>query len=534
MSPTRELSSDVDFAPDYLSLVVDASLRVYDVCIETPLQFAHGMSERLNSKIYLKREDMQPIHSFKNRGAYNKVCSLSDEERSHGICATSAGNHAQGVALAARQLGIKSRIYCPSFAPAIKIANVRRLGAEVCMVDGDFDDAKRAMKEALDQGWIFIPPFDDPKVIAGAGTVGYEILKQHKGEKPLDAIFVCVGGGGLISGIAAFVKRVRPEIKIIGVNTPDSNAMVAALEKHEPVLIAPFKSTFSDGTAVRIVGKENHRLCELYVDEMITVTNDEICAAIKDMFIETRGIIEPSGALGVAGMKKWIAEKPERQGGLYVAVCSGANINFDRLRFVADRANWGSGAEALLGVVLVDKPGALVQLLFQVRPFEVVGMTYRYNVDKPKAKILINVSLPPGTESSHVTALVDKLKGVNEVETCMDLTNDDLAKEHIRSLIGSARAPEHERLFVIRFIEKPGAMYQFLSYVDTVDFNVSLLHYKASGGDVADMLVGIAVPPTKSDLFEHILNKIRSGVEKGFLADIDEVTDEPSYQAFLR
>lgn len=343
-----------DNGPDYLKLILTA--RVYDVCIETPLQEAINLSNRLQNTILLKREDLQPVFSFKCRGAHNKIVNLSPEEKARGVIACSAGNHAQGVALSASKLGIAAKIIMPSATPPIKCKNVERLGAQAILHGNDFEDAKiECARLAKENGMVSIPPYDDPMVIAGQGTIGVELLRQCDSSK-IDAIFVCVGGGGLIAGIASYVKRLCPKIKIIGVETYDANAMTRSLVAGHQVDV-PEVGLFADGAAVRSIGKETFRIAREFVDEMVLVSTDELCAAIKDVFEDTRSILEPAGALAVAGVKKYVAEK-HIVGGTFITTCSGANMNFDRLRFVAERAELGENKEALISVVIPEQPSA--------------------------------------------------------------------------------------------------------------------------------------------------------------------------------
>jgi threonine dehydratase len=335
----------------------------------------------MGSTVYIKREDQQPVFSFKCRGAFNRMFNLSADQKKRGVCCVSAGNHAQGVALAAENLGIKATIIMPTFAPEIKVENVRRLGADVVLFGNNFDEAKRQCARICEERALtFIPPYDDPLVIAGQGTVGMEILSQMK-QTRLDAIFICCGGGGLLAGIAAFVKRVRPEVRIIGVNTFDSDSMRQSLINGMPTDIKT-AGLFSDGTSIRIVGTECVRVCKHYVDDMVLVSNDEICAAIKDCFEETRSILEPAGALGIAGMKKYLSNNPGLKGGVYVCVASGANMNFDRLHFVTERSSVGDGKETLLSVKLPEKPGSLKSLLHFLGPRNITELSYRYCDDK--------------------------------------------------------------------------------------------------------------------------------------------------------
>lgn len=346
---------------DYLQMILQASTRVYDVAIETPLQFAKNLSAKIgrDNKVYLKREDMQPVcFSFKVRGAYNRISLLTPEEKRRGVICMSAGNHAQGVALASQKLGIKATIVMPSSAPEIKVLNVRRLGATVILYGADLEEAKKeCLRLSQEHGYVFIPPYDDKHIIAGQGTAAMEIIRQIRRGERLDAIFMPVGGGGLIAGVAAFIKRVQPNIKIIGVNTIDSSGMATSLQKGERTGMSSV-GLFSDGTAVRLIGEETYRICSGLIDDMVLVSVDEICAAIKDVFEDTRSILEPAGALGVAGIKKFLSERGKNiRGATFVAITSGANMNFDRLRFVAERSKIGEGRECLLSCRVDERPG---------------------------------------------------------------------------------------------------------------------------------------------------------------------------------
>ncbi|KAJ3330437.1 hypothetical protein HDU76_005686 [Blyttiomyces sp. JEL0837] len=505
--------------PDYLTLILNA--RVYDVAIESPLTHAQKLSAKLGNTIYLKREDMQPIFSFKCRGAFNRMYQLTPAERAAGVICASAGNHAQGVALAAKRLKIPATIVMPSFAPEIKVESVRRLGGNVVLVDGDFDAAKkRCFEMAKEKGLTFIPPFDDPYVIAGQGTVGVEILRQLKQDR-LDAIFVCCGGGGLLAGIAAFVKRIRPEIKIIGVNPMDSTGMYESLQQGQPVELKE-AGLFADGTAVRLVGKETHRLCQDYVDDFILVSNDEICAAIKDTFDDTRSIVEPAGALGVAGLKKYLQANPQLSNGVFVAVLSGANMNFDRLRFVAERSRLGDGREVLLSAIIPEKPGAFLALYNAIDPRPVTEVSYRYS-DPELAHIYVAFEVTNGpTEAGEV---MQHLKDVAGIEA-LDITENELAKTHMRYLAGGRSSTvTNEVIIRFRFPERPGALKKFLNLLEA-DWNVSLFHYRNHGADIARVLVGLQVPPDQRDRFKEFLDKL------GYFY-VDE-TENPVYKRFLR
>ncbi|KAJ3277208.1 hypothetical protein HDV01_000260 [Terramyces sp. JEL0728] len=420
---------------DYLPLILNA--RVYDVADETPLTHAR------------KREDTQPIFSFKCRGAFNKMFNLTKEQKIKGVCCVSAGNHAQGVALAAQKLGISAKIVMPTFAPEIKVENVKRLGANVILFGNNFDEAKKeCMRICKAEDLTFVPPFDDPYVIAGQGTVGMEILNQIR-QTRLDAIFVCCGGGGLISGIAAYVKRVRPEVKIIGVNTIDSDSMYQSLLKGSAVEIKQ-AGLFSDGTSVRLVGSECARICKRSVDDMILVSNDEICAAIKDAFDDCRAVLEPAGALGIAGLKKYLIQYPELRGGVFVAVASGANMNFDRLRFVTERASMGQGKEALLSVVIPERSGALRDLHNVVTPRSVTELSYRYSTSK-FAHIFLGFDTKTPDEAFPVIDQINCMEGYEAI----NISENDMANQHIRYLSGGRSNIENEVLCRFKLPERP-------------------------------------------------------------------------------
>ncbi|KAI8928946.1 tryptophan synthase beta subunit-like PLP-dependent enzyme [Entophlyctis helioformis] len=504
--------------PDYLKLILTA--RVYDVALETPLQEARNLSARLGNRILLKREDLQPVFSFKLRGAFNRMVQLSESERRAGVVACSAGNHAQGVALAAKHMGVKATIVMPIATPPIKWKNVERLGATVRLFGNDFDEAKtEAARLSEEMGFVSIPPYDDPYVIAGQGTIGVEIFRQHDFTK-IDAIFVCVGGGGLAAGIASYAKRLRPDIKIIGVETYDANAMTLSLLKGERVIL-PEVGLFADGAAVRSVGVENFRLCRSLIDEMVMVSTDEICAAIKDVFEDTRGIVEPAGALGLAGAKKYVMEKGIT-GGTYIAVTSGANMNFDRLRFVAERADLGENREALISVVIPEQPGSFLKLYQCIHPRPVTEFSYRFG-DAVEAHIFLSFKVETNRDVEMDSILAD-LEAANM--TAMDVSTNEVAKAHARYLIGGRKNVPHERLYRFSFPERPGALQHFLDSLRHPRWNISLFHYRNYGGDVGKVMVGIQVPPETVADFADFLGDLRY--------PFVEETDNPVYQHFLK
>jgi threonine dehydratase len=488
------------------------------------------LSRRLGNSIYLKREDLQPIFSFKCRGAYNRMFQLSPEERGRGVCCVSAGNHAQGVALAARALNLRATIYMPSFAPRIKVDAVKQLGANVVLVEGDFDEAKKLCLTACqERSWTFIPPFDDPYVIAGQGVVGVEILRQIK-QTRLDAIFVCCGGGGLLAGVAAFVKRIRPEVRVVGVNTADSNSMFQSLHAGTPVELRQ-AGLFSDGTAVRRVGQECLRLCQYYVDDMVAdVTNDEICAAIKDGFEDTRSILEPSGALALAGCKKYLASNPDIRDGVFAVVTSGANMNFNRLRFVAERSELGEGRECLISVLVHDRPGSLRELYRIIHPHNLTELSYRYNEAQGHAgrnHIYTAFEVVNGEDASGVISALEA-KGME----VLNLSDNEMAKAHARYMIGGRSFHvRDEVLYRFRFPERPGSIKRFMDMLEETPhpWNISLFHYRNHGADFGRVLVGLMVPMETREAFATFLASVMTA---GFCECVEE-TQNPVYAHFL-
>jgi threonine dehydratase len=499
---------------DYLEKIQNA--RVYDVANKTPLEFQPNLSARVNNRILLKREDMQPVFSFKLRGAYNKMANLSAETLQRGVIAASAGNHAQGVALAAQKLGCRAVIVMPTTTPLIKVNAVRNRGAEVVLFGDSYSDAYlHALELEKSEKLTFVRPFDDPDVIAGQGTIAMEILHDHP--EPIHAIFCAVGGGGLIAGIAAYVKQLRPEIKIIGVETVDADAMTRSLAAGQRVTLEQV-GLFADGTAVKQVGVETFRLCQQYVDEMILVDNDAICAAIKDVFEDTRSILEPSGALAVAGLKEY-AKQHKLHDKTLVAVASGANTNFDRLRFVAERAEIGEKREAVLAVTIPEKPGSFKTFCRLLGDRNITEFNYRY-ADATQAHIFVGVTIHNNNESAH---LVEMLK--QHDLPALDLTDNEMAKLHLRHLVGGhAPQAEHEQVYRFEFPERPGALMKFL---DTMghDWNISLFHYRNHGADYGRVLVGMQVPPEEKADFEIFLDSL------GY--PYWDESNNPAYQLFL-
>ncbi|MBB1605278.1 MULTISPECIES: threonine ammonia-lyase, biosynthetic [unclassified Pseudomonas] len=473
---------------------------VYDVAIETPLQAARQLSERLGCQVLLKREDLQPVFSFKIRGAYNKLAQLSTAERSRGVIAASAGNHAQGLALAAKELGVSATIVMPRTTPELKVQGVLSRGGKVLLHGDAFPEAlAHALQLAEAHGYTFVPPYDDPDVIAGQGTVAMEILRQHPGR--LDAIFVPVGGGSLVAGIAAYVKYLRPEVKVIGVEPDDSNCLQAALAAGERVVL-PQVGLFADGVAVAQIGAHNFEVCRHYVDEVITVSSDEICAAIKDIYDDTRSITEPAGALAVAGIKKYV-ERDDAAGQTLVAIDSGANINFDRLRHVAERAELGEKREAILAVTIPERPGSFKAFCEAVGKRQITEFNYRYDRSE-EAQIFVGIQTHPQNDPRPV--LVEQLR--ERGFPVLDLTDNEAAKLHIRHMVGG-RAPqvEQERLFRFEFPERPGALFNFLERLGG-RWNISLFHYRNHGAADGRVLAGLQVPEHERDELGAVLDAI--------------------------
>ena len=490
--------------------------RVYDVAKKTPLEFQPNLSARISNKVLLKREDMQPVFSFKIRGAYNKMANLPKEVLQRGVICASAGNHAQGVALSAKKLGCRAVIVMPTTTPAIKVNAVKSRGAEVVLFGDSYSDSLvRALELEKSENLTFVHPYDDPDVIAGQGTIALEILAQTK--EPIEAIFCCVGGGGLLAGIATYIKAVRPEIKVIGVEAKDAEAMTESLKKGERVMLEQV-GLFADGAAVKQVGEHTFKLCQQFVDEMIVVDNDAICAAIKDVFEDTRSILEPAGALGLAGLKAY-AERENCHGKTLVAIASGANMNFDRLRFVAERAEVGEHREAVLAVTIPEKPGAFKTFCRLLGNRNITEFNYRFS-DPKEAHIFVGVAVHDPAETAQ---LVTDLQA--QGLATLDLTDNEMAKLHLRHLVGG-RAPqaEHEVIYRFEFPEKPGALMKFL---DTMghDWNISLFHYRNHGADFGRVLVGMQVPPDEQAEFLT------------FLQDLGypywDETKNPAYQLFL-
>ncbi|MBT4995014.1 MAG: threonine ammonia-lyase, biosynthetic [Hellea sp.] len=490
--------------------------NVYDAAIKTPLQKQVNLSNRFNNNILLKREDLQPVFSFKVRGAYNKMANLSKDELARGVISCSAGNHAQGVALAAQKLDCKALIVMPSTTPLIKIKAVEGRGAEVVLHGHTYHDAyNHALEIQKKESLTFIHPFDDPDVIAGQGTVAKEILEDCPDN--IHAIFICVGGGGLIAGIAAYIKAVRPDIKIIGVEAQDADAMTQSLKANRRVLLENV-SLFADGAAVKQVGEENFKLCQEYVDEMIVVSNDEICAAIKDVFEDTRTILETAGALAVAGIKSYI-KKNNIKSETLIGTASGANMNFDRLGFVAERAEIGEERETVFAVTIPENPGAFKSFCSLIGSRSITEFNYRFS-SHSSAHIFVGISVRDFQESKLL------IKTLNDAGLeAIDLTHNEVAKLHLRHLVGGhAPEAENEVIYRFEFPERPGALSNFLNNMGE-NWNISLFHYRNHGADIGRVLVGIQVPPNEKETFQIFLSQV------GY-PSWDE-TGNPAYKLFL-
>ncbi len=501
----------------YIKKILNAD--VYDVATQTPLTLAPTLSERLGCDVRLKREDLQPIFSFKCRGAYNKMVSLSDEERARGVVAASAGNHAQGVALAAQKLGVQATIVMPVTTPSIKVEAVRRRGAQVVLQGDAFDQASEFANRLVEErGATYLHPFDDPEVIAGQGTVGVEVTQQSSA--PADYVFIPCGGGGLLSGMAVFLKHTWPDVQVIGVEPADAACALAARQQGERVTL-PEVGLFADGCAVARVGEETHRIIEQYVDHIITASTDEMCAAVKDIFDDTRAIAEPAGALAIAGMKTYLKEH-KVSGASVVAVLSGANTNFDRLRYISERTDIGERREAILSVTIPEAPGAFKAFCGSVGKRNITEFNYR-GTDEQTARVFVGLTVAP--QSDDVGDLVHRLesRGYNAV----DLTDNEMAKLHVRHMIGGKMAfsDTEERVFRVEFPERPGALMKFLDALGS-DFNISMFHYRNHGAAYGRILVGF----TDSDQDRSKL-----------IARLDQVgfryweeTENPAYQAYLK
>jgi threonine dehydratase len=502
-------------ALEYLQKILTA--RVYDVAIESPLDPAASLSRRLRNTVLLKREDQQPVFSFKLRGAYNKMSRLDADALARGVICASAGNHAQGVALSAKHLGCRALVVMPVTTPQVKVDAVRTLGAEVVLHGDSYSDAhQHARMLEAERGLTFVHPFDDPDVIAGQGTVAMEILRQHPG--PIDAVFVAIGGGGLISGVAAYVKAVRPDVKVIGVQMVDSDAMIRSVQAGKRVQLADV-GLFSDGTAVKLVGEETFRLTRQWVDDYVTVDTDAVCAAIKDVFQDTRSILEPAGALGVAAIKQHV-EATKARGKTFVAITCGANMNFDRLRFVAERAEVGEDREALFAVTVPEERGSFRRFCELIGARSVTEFNYRI-ASATTAQLFVGLSTQSRTEIERVRRHFER-----HGFATLDLTDDELAKEHLRHMVGGrSDLAADEQLYRFTIPERPGALMRFLSRMHP-DWNISCFHYRNQGADYGRILVGLQVPAHDRAALTAFLDGL------GY-AWVDE-TRNPAYRLFLR
>lgn len=496
--------------------------RVYDVAIETPLDLAANLSKRLGNRVYFKREDLQPVFSFKLRGAYNKMAQLSPELLAKGVIAASAGNHAQGVALGASKLGTRAIIVMPETTPQVKVEAVKARGGVVVLYGETYDDAYgHARQLEQEKGLTFIHPFNDPDVIAGQGTIGMEILRQY--QQPIDAIFVAIGGGGLIAGVAAYVKRLYPEIKIIGVEPTDADAMRQSLAAGKRVKLNQV-GLFADGVAVREVGDLTFPLCQQYVDDILLVDTDDTCAAIKDCFEDTRSILEPAGALAIAGLKQYVQKQGCRDQTL-VAIACGANMNFDRLRFVAERAEYGEQREAIFAVTIPEQRGSLRKFCEGLGKHNITEFSYRI-AEGPDAHIFVGIQVQNRSDASQLAASFNR-QGFKT----LDLTDDELTKLHLRHMVGG-RPPQvtqlenqRELLYRFEFPERPGALMKFLGCMDPA-WNISLFHYRNHGADYGRIVVGMQVPLAEMEQWQQ------------FLANLGyrywDESDNPVYRLFLR
>ena len=498
----------------YVKKILDA--RIYDLAIETPIDAAPLLSQRLNNKILLKREDLQPVFSFKLRGAYNKLRQLSKEQLAAGVIAASAGNHAQGLAMAAKKMGVTATIVMPKTTPLIKVDAVRARGAKVVLVGDSYDTAAaHADKLVEEQGLTYIHPFDDPDIIAGQGTVGMEILRQHPGD--LDAIFIAVGGGGLCAGVAAYVKYVRPGVKIIAVESDDAACLDAAMKAGRRVRLKEV-GIFADGTAVAQVGKETFRILKDLVDEVITVSTDEICAALKDVYNDTRAICEPSGAMGVAGLKKYV-EKHGIEGQTLLSIQCGANIDFDRLRYISERTEVGEKREAVLAVTLDEKPGSFQAFCKLLGKRNISEFNYRYN-DANRAQVFAGMKVTSDEDRHQLVADL-----IAKGYTVSDMTDNEMAKLHIRHMVGG-RSPQvgEEQVYRFEFPERPGAMLNFLVHLGG-RFNISMFHYRNHGSAFGRVLVGFQASKKDQRALKKFLDELGYRYENE--------TDNEAYRFFL-
>ncbi|MCP5209443.1 MAG: threonine ammonia-lyase, biosynthetic [Hahellaceae bacterium] len=500
----------------YIKKILDS--KVYDIALETPITNARILTKRFANNVLLKREDLQPVFSFKIRGAYNKIAQLTEEEKARGIICASAGNHAQGVALASQKLGIKATIVMPQTTPEIKVNSVRDRGAKVVLKGDAYDEAAAHCKELIkSKGYVYIPPFDDEYVIAGQGTVAMEIMWQHTA--PLHAVFVPVGGGGLVAGVAAYIKYLRPDIKVIGVEPEDSACLYHALKAGERVVLDEV-GIFADGVAVKQIGELPFEVARHCVDEVILVSTDEICAAIKDVFDDTRSIAEPAGALSVAGLKKYILREGVTDENL-MAIVSGANMNFDRLRYISERTETGEKREAILAVTLPEKPGSFKKFIQALHKRNITEFNYRYS-DKNEAHIFVGVQIAVGGDERH--ELISSLREAGY--PVVDLTENEMAKLHIRHMVGghASSKPLNEKIFRFEFPERPGSLMKFLMSLGQ-RWNISMFHYRNHGAAYSRVLMGAQVDAEAEAEFLSMLDRV------GFR--YWEETDNEAYKLFL-
>lgn len=501
---------------DYIRKILSA--HVYDVAIETPLDPLKKLSERLKAPVLLKREDLQPVFSFKIRGAYNKMVQLSRDVLDCGVICASAGNHAQGVALAANRLNAKATIIMPKTTPSIKISAVRSYGAKVVLFGDSFDEAyDHARQLEQEKNFTFIHPYDDPEVIAGQGTIGMEILRQHPAE--IEAIFIPIGGGGLAAGVARFIKFLRPDIKVIGVEPIEAASMHDAIKADTRILLEHV-GLFADGVAVRQAGEETFRLCREYLDDIILIETDAICAAIKDIFDDTRAISEPSGALALAGLKKYIIQRNYSSEKPLIAINTGANLNFDRLRHIAERAEIGEQREVLFAVTIPEQPGSYRRFIETLKNKMITEFNYRYANEK-NAQIFVGIQLSDGDADKEQIMEYLQQQGYFVI----DLTNNEVAKLHVRYMVGGrVKGLENERIYRFQFPERPGALLKFLKGM-AKDWNISLFHYRNHGADYGRVLVGLQVPPSDEMHFQEYLQLL------GY--PYWDETHNPAYLTFL-
>jgi threonine dehydratase len=499
----------------YVKRILDA--RVYDVAIETPIDEAPLLSSRMGNTVLLKREDLQPVFSFKLRGAYNKMVQLTDAQKKRGVIAASAGNHAQGVALSGTKLGIKATIVMPRTTPQIKVDAVRARGGKVILHGDTYDEASAYARQLVkEKGMTYVHPYDDPDVIAGQGTIGMEILRQHSGD--LDAVFVPVGGGGLCAGVAAYIKYVRPEIKVIAVEPEDAACLDAALKANRRVVL-PHVGIFADGVAVAQIGKETFRILKQTVDEVVTISTDEMCAAIKDIFDDTRSISEPAGALALAGLKKY-AEKKKLKNKTLLAIDSGANTNFDRLRYISERTEIGEKREAVLAVTIPERPGSFKTFCKTIGKRNITEFNYRL-ADNNEAHIFVGLQVSP--EGNDLKTLLRQLKA--KKYPVVDMTDNEMAKLHVRHMVGGhAPHADDEVVYRFQFPERPGALLDFLNVLGQ-RWNISMFHYRNHGAAFGRVLVGLQIPKKERKELEKYMNELNYFYR--------EETDNEAYKLFL-